>query len=60
MFVAPEGHQFSLSGARNPPMRSSTLAIAFGVVLFALPIPGTFVTGGLVMLASVATRWLGS
>jgi hypothetical protein len=41
-------------------MRSSTIAIAFGLVLFLLPIPGTFVTGGLVVLAGVAARVLGS
>jgi hypothetical protein len=41
-------------------MRSSTLVIAFGLGLFVLPIPGTFVTGGLVILAGVAARWLGS
>jgi hypothetical protein len=41
-------------------VRSSTLAIAFGLVLFALPIPGTFVTGALVVLAGVTARWIGS
>ncbi|WP_264475283.1 hypothetical protein [Halorubellus salinus] len=41
-------------------MRASTAAIAFGVALFALPIPGTFVTGALVILAGVAARYLGS
>jgi hypothetical protein len=41
-------------------VRSSTLAIAFGLGLFVLPIPGTFVTGGLVMQGGGVARWLGS
>ncbi|WP_323674729.1 hypothetical protein [Halorubellus sp. PRR65] len=41
-------------------MRASTATLAFGVGLFALPIPGTFVTGALVILAGVAARYLGS
>ena len=41
-------------------MRLSTAAIAFGVALFALPVPGTFVTGALVVLGGVAARALGS
>lgn len=41
-------------------MQASTVAIAFGVGLFVLPIPGTFVTGALVILAGVAARVLGS
>jgi len=40
-------------------MRTSTIAIAFGLGLFVLPIPGTFVTGGLVVLAGVLARYLG-
>jgi hypothetical protein len=41
-------------------MRASTLVIAFGIVLFALPIPGTFIAGALVVLAGALARWLGS
>lgn len=41
-------------------MRASTLVLAFGIVLFVLPLPGTFVTGALVLLAGVAARLLGS
>ncbi|MFC6951822.1 hypothetical protein [Halorubellus litoreus] len=41
-------------------MRASTAAIAFGVGLFALPIPGTFVTGAFVILAGVVARYVGS
>lgn len=41
-------------------MRTSSLAIAAGVGLFVLPLPGTFVTGGLVILAGVVARYLGS
>jgi hypothetical protein len=41
-------------------MRASTLVLAFGAILFVLPIPGTFVAGGLVLLAGAIARWLGS
>jgi len=40
-------------------MRASTVVLALGAVLFAIPIPGTFVTGALVLLAGVLSRWLG-
>ncbi|WP_255494092.1 hypothetical protein [Halarchaeum sp. CBA1220] len=39
-------------------MRTSSLALAFGAVLFVLPIPGTFVTGALVLAAGVVARVL--
>jgi len=41
-------------------MRASTVALVFGAALFVLPVPGTFVTGELVMLAAGLARWLGS
>ncbi|WP_282190233.1 hypothetical protein [Halocatena salina] len=41
-------------------MRLSTLIIAVGIVLFVLPIPGTFVAGAIVVLAGVLVRWLGT
>lgn len=41
-------------------MNASTIALAFGVLLFALPVPGTFVTGALVIVAALAARKLGS
>jgi hypothetical protein len=41
-------------------VRASIIAIAVGVVLFVLPMPGTFVAGGLVLLAGVIARLLGS
>lgn len=41
-------------------MRASTVVIAFGAVLFVLPIPGTFVAGALVVLAGAIARLLGS
>ncbi|WP_440990788.1 hypothetical protein [Haloarchaeobius baliensis] len=41
-------------------MNASTVAIAAGLGLFVLPIPGTFITGALVMLAGGLARWLGS
>jgi hypothetical protein len=40
-------------------MRPSTVALALGVALFVLPIPGTFVLGGLALLAGAGARWLG-
>jgi hypothetical protein len=41
-------------------MRASTVAIGLGVVVFALPVPGTFITGALVLLAGVIARLLGN
>jgi hypothetical protein len=41
-------------------MRVSTLVLAFGAVLFVLPLPGTFITGALVLLAGLVGRYLGS
>lgn len=41
-------------------MRPSTLLIVFGIVVFVLPIPGTFIAGILVVLAGVLARWLGA
>jgi hypothetical protein len=41
-------------------MRASTIVLAFGAILFVLPVPGTFVAGGLVLLAGAIARWLGS
>ena len=41
-------------------MRASTAILALGIVLFVLPVPGTFVAGGLAVLAGVVARWLGS
>ena len=40
-------------------MRASTLALAFGAILFVLPIPGTFVAGALVLVAGAVARFLG-
>ncbi|MFW5939382.1 MAG: hypothetical protein ACOCSD_08035 [Halolamina sp.] len=40
-------------------MRASTVVVGLGVIVFALPIPGTFVAGALVVLAGVITRLLG-
>jgi hypothetical protein len=41
-------------------MQASTLVLVFGAVLFALPIPGTFIAGALVLLAGAIARWLGA
>jgi hypothetical protein len=41
-------------------MRVSTLVLAFGAVVFALPVPGTFVAGAVVLLAGAVARLAGS
>jgi hypothetical protein len=41
-------------------MRVSTLVLAFGLVLFVLPVPGTFLAGAVALLAGAIARWLGS
>ena len=40
-------------------MRLSTVVIAVGAVLFVLPIPGTFVLGGALVVIGVLARLLG-
>ncbi|WP_367175986.1 transporter [Haloarcula rubripromontorii] len=40
-------------------MRISTIVLLFGVVLFVLPVPGTFIAGGLVLVAGALARWVG-
>jgi hypothetical protein len=40
-------------------VRTSTVVLAVGALLFVLPLPGTFVTGGLALLAGGVARWLG-
>ena len=41
-------------------MRTSTIVIVVGVVVFALPVPGTFILGGILVLAGVAARLFGA
>ncbi|WP_277815037.1 hypothetical protein [Haloarcula salina] len=38
-------------------MRLSTAVLLIGAVLFALPVPGTFIAGGLVLLLGGLARW---
>jgi hypothetical protein len=40
-------------------MRTSTIVILIGAVIFVLPIPGTFILGALVVLAGLAARLFG-
>jgi hypothetical protein len=40
-------------------MRTSTIIILVGAVIFLLPIPGTFILGALVVLAGLAARLFG-
>jgi hypothetical protein len=41
-------------------VKTSTLVLAFGALLFVLPVPGTFVGGTLVLLVGAFVRWLGT
>ncbi|MFC7076960.1 hypothetical protein [Haloarcula halophila] len=41
-------------------MRISTIVVLLGIGLFVLPLPGTFITGALVVLAGALARWLGA
>ena len=43
----------------GPGMRLSTVAIVVGAVLFVLPIPGTFILGGVLIAVGILTRLLG-
>ena len=40
-------------------MRTSTIIVLIGALLFVLPIPGTFVLGALVVLAGLVARLFG-
>ncbi|MFH5797474.1 hypothetical protein [Haladaptatus sp. DYF46] len=40
-------------------MKISTVVLLLGAVLFVLPVPGTFILGGLVLLVGGVTRFLG-
>jgi hypothetical protein len=41
-------------------VRLSTVVLTLGVLLFVLPLPGTFTTGALALLAGGVARWLGA
>ncbi|MFC5970250.1 hypothetical protein ACFPYI_02800 [Halomarina salina] len=40
-------------------MRTSTLVLLAGVAIFALPIPGTFILGALILVVGAGLRVLG-
>ena len=40
-------------------MRKSTLVILVGLLVFVLPLPGTFILGGIVALVGAFLRWFG-
>ncbi|WP_435064789.1 hypothetical protein [Halobaculum sp. EA56] len=40
-------------------MRISTIVVLVGLGLFVLPLPGTFILGGLTLLVGAALRYLG-
>jgi uncharacterized membrane protein len=41
-------------------MRTSTVIILVGLLVFLLPVPGTFILGGILLLAGLVARWLGA
>jgi hypothetical protein len=41
-------------------VNASTFVLGFGAFLFVLPIPGTFVSGALVLAAGLVARQLGA
>ena len=41
-------------------MRHSTIVMAVGLIVFALPVPGTFILGGILLLAGAVARLLGA
>lgn len=41
-------------------MRISTIIIVSGVLLFVLPLPGTFILGAVLVLAGIIARLLGA
>ncbi|MFC6770946.1 hypothetical protein [Halorubrum pallidum] len=41
-------------------MRLSTLLVAIGILVFVLPLPGTFVLGAILILAGIVARLLGA
>jgi len=40
-------------------MNISTILLLGGAVMFVLPVPGTFIAGGLTLVAGGLLRWLG-
>ncbi|WP_312617473.1 hypothetical protein [Haloarcula sp. 1CSR25-25] len=40
-------------------MKLSNIVLLLGIVLFVLPVPGTFIAGGLVLVAGGLARWFG-
>ncbi|WP_192498282.1 transporter [Halorussus halophilus] len=39
-------------------MRLSTIVLLLGAVVFAIPVPGTFILGGLILALGGIARWL--
>ena len=55
----PLGRRYIGRDAETTPMRTSTLLILVGALLFVLPLPGTFVLGALVGLVGLVARLFG-
>jgi hypothetical protein len=41
-------------------MRTSTIVIVVGVLVFVLPVPGTFILGAILVLAGLVARLFGA
>ncbi|GCF13212.1 hypothetical protein Harman_11470 [Haloarcula mannanilytica] len=51
--------QIRRAALRESEMKISTIVLLLGVVLFVLPVPGTFIGGGLVLVVGALARWFG-
>jgi hypothetical protein len=41
-------------------MNASSIVLLFGLIVFVLPVPGTFIAGALVLLAGLVARYAGA
>ncbi|QZP38509.1 hypothetical protein [Halobaculum magnesiiphilum] len=57
--TAGTGTEYFPPRRRPLPVRLSTAVLLIGVGLFVLPFPGTFIGGGLVLVAGAGLRYLG-
>jgi hypothetical protein len=57
--MLPRSTRYKRFTLETATMRTSTGVIILGIVLFAIPFPGTFILGGAVALSGVLLRWFG-